>query len=137
MILLSNILTTGEALLIGLTMWGLFALIFFIKFFFEPKFSKKLPLFLKKINVKKFWFNTLKIIGIIIFLYFAGGVEYSLSRIISGLLLFSGIMIIIIIELLSNINEKIILPEITQKEIRRAKLKKIHRKRFRIKNIIK
>ena len=136
--ILLNILTTGEALLIGSIMWGLFTLMFFLRFFLDPTFSKKLPLYLKRLNGRKFVYLTLKVIGVITLLYFAGGFEYNQSRLISGLLLLSGVMVILMMGFIVNVSERQTLPEITQKNIRRTKLKKIQRKSliYRIKNII-
>lgn len=129
--------TINEAILIGGILWGLFVLMFFISFFMVPNFKLKLPFFLKKISGKKFGILTLKIIGVITFFYFAGGTEYDQSRVISSLLFFSGIMVLVLMGLLTNLNEKFTVEELSQKDIRKAKLKKIKRKSliYRIKNI--
>lgn len=114
-----------ESVIIFSIIWGLFVLMLVINFSIVPDFKRKLPLYWKKINGKKFGFLTLKIIGFLTLLYFVGGVEFDIGRFSDIILLFSGIMVYIMMRALVDVREKIEVPDFTIKEIRMQKLLKI------------
>lgn len=121
--------TVNDLILIGSILWGLLVIVFLIHFLFNPQFRIKLPFILKRIDRKKFGKIILKIAGFMVLLYLLGGAEWDQSRVISGLLLFSGVMVLFLMVLIGNIGEKSIEKDyLTNREIRRAKLKKLKRK---------
>ena len=89
--------TINDLILIGSILWGLLVIVFFIHFAFNPQFRIKLPFIVRRISSKKFGKIVLKIAGFIIVLYLLGGAEWNQSRVISGLLLFSGVMVLFLI----------------------------------------
>ena len=121
-------MVNSDLVIIGSVILGLIILMFSINLI-NPQFRAKLPFLIKRINSKEVFKIILKISGIVVFFYFAGGggFEYDKHRLISMLLLFVSLFSLIFIGMMSAI-DKFPIKDLTQKEVRKAKLKKINKK---------